>query len=319
MESSCPSKKVALDSFLSTMNELSLSDPSISTKLQEISESIENGMNVVKQGGKKKYHKRKSYRGGMMPAVIAPAAVGAITPAERSSLLNALAHIIAVGTITGGTSASMCYITPAIEAYLAIRGWLPMLCSGTGVVGMFEWGLRLVAAPITNIETCMAIQARYDIIVTRIILASSIPSGFALLHERAKFKGKYLEYQEAIYNILNFCVEKIKTIFRSSAREPQFTEEQIKQIVDEAVYTEFPDLRETAMADPSLAVAGPSVADPSLAVAGPSAASPSSFSSSGMFSRFFGGTRRHRKRKNTKHKTTKRRKSRKTIKHRTRR
>jgi hypothetical protein len=362
MASSCPPKKIALDNFLLKLNEIAQANPSISNEIQSLQQSIEEGMilrsGFVKRGGKKKNSKRKlsrKHRGGMPPKRDASEmeqaddAVLSISDADRSVLLNAMAHIISVGTITGGSAASMCYIVPAIEAFLVSKGLVPMLCSGSGVVGMVEWGFRIVAAPLTNIETCMAIQTRYDLIVKQIIAAIGIPSGFTILYERAKIKGGYLAYKNAIYKILKYCVDGIKSIFTRSAavgasmQEPRISDEELKRLVDEAIQKEFSELMEEGSAMP---VFSPASAYSSMA--GPSMSRPSSSlgyaapeSQPGFFSRlfgsrersptpppaegeeygstgFFGGARRHRKRKTAKkHGKTSRNK--KMKKHRTRR
>ena len=303
MANSCPPKKVALDNFLLKLTEIAQDNPSVSGEIQSLQQSIEAGMvlrsGFVKRGGKNKYSKRKlsrKHRGGMPPKRTADVmeeasndAVLSMSDADRSALLNAMSHIIAVGTITGGSAALMCYIVPAIEAFLVSKGLVPMLCSGSGVSGMVEWGFRIVAAPITNIETCMAIQTRYDLIVKQIIASIGIPSGFAILYERAKIKGGYLAYKNMIYKILQYCVDGIKAIFRRSpsVQEPQVSDEEIKRLVDEAIRNEFPELMEegsmaaSASARPSMAgpsMAGPSMARPSMAgpsMAGPSMAGPS--------------------------------------------
>jgi hypothetical protein len=372
MASSCPPKKVALDNFILKLNEIAQANPSISNEIQSLQQSIEEGMilrsGFVKRGGKKRNSKRKlsrKHRGGMPPKRNASEmeqsddAVLNISDADRSALLNAMAHIISVGTITGGSAASMCYIVPAIEAFLVSKGLVPMLCSGSGVVGMAEWGFRILAAPLANIETCMAIQTRYDLIITRIITAIGIPSGFGILYERAKIKGGYLAYKNAIYKILKYCVDGIKSIFTRSAamQEPKISDEELKRLVDEAIRNEFPELMQEGPASPmfSPASAYSSMAGPSMA--GPSMSRPSSSlgyaapesqpdSQSGWFSGisnmfgsrersptpppaegeeygstgFFGGARRHRKRKTAKKrgKTTRNKKMRRhrTRKHR---
>jgi hypothetical protein len=172
-----------------------------------------------------------------------------MTDQDRSMLLDAMAHIIAVGTLTGGSGALLCYISPAIEAYLVSKGFLPMLCSGSGMKGIVEWGFRILAAPITNIETCMAIQTRYDIIVKQIIAGIGIPSGFGIVYERAKIAGGYMAYKNAVYNVLKSSVDGIKTIikksgkaFTSGEQEPVIEEEQIRKLVDQAILKEFKDL-----------------------------------------------------------------------------
>jgi hypothetical protein len=385
MASSCPPKKVALDNFLLKLNEIAQANPSISDEIQSLKQSIEEGMilrsGFVKRGGKKRNSKRKlsrKHRGGMPPKRNASEmeeaddAVLSISDADRSALLNAMAHIISVGTITGGSAASMCYIVPAIESFLVSKGLVPMLCSGSGVVGMVEWGFRILAAPLANIETCMAIQTRYDLIITRIITAIGIPTGFGILYERAKIKGGYLAYKNAIYKILKYCVDGIKAIFTRSAamQEPKISDEELKSLVDEAIRNEFPELmqegrasHEYYSASANSSMAGPSMASTSMAstsmagpsMAGPSMSRPSSSlgyaapesqpdSQTGWFSGvtslfssrersptpppaageeygssgFFGGTRRHRKRKTAK-KRGKTTRSKKLRKHRTRR
>ena len=289
MANSCPPKKVALEEFLLTLNKIDQINPSISREIKSLQESIEDGMvlrgGFVKRGGGNKYSKRKisrKHRGGMPPKLSADEmddAVLDMTDADRSALLNAMAHIISIGTITGGAAASFCYIVPAIESYLVSNGLVPMLCSGEGVVGMLEWGFRIVVAPLAHIETCMAIQSRYDLIVKQIIAAIGIPSGFAILYEKAKIRGGYLAYKNAIYNILEYCVVKIKGIinslsqagtamksrFGTAIKEPQITPEQLQTIVDQAIQKEFPELEleGPSMAGPSMA--GPSMAGPSMA------------------------------------------------------
>ena len=362
MANSCPPKKVALDNFLLKLTEIAQDNPSVSGEIQSLQQSIEAGMvlrsGFVKRGGKNKYSKRKlsrKHRGGMPPKRTADVmeeasndAVLSMSDADRSALLNAMSHIIAVGTITGGSAALMCYIVPAIEAFLVSKGLVPMLCSGSGVSGMVEWGFRIVAAPITNIETCMAIQTRYDLIVKQIIASIGIPSGFAILYERAKIKGGYLAYKNMIYKILQYCVDGIKAIFRRSpsVQEPQVSDEEIKRLVDEAIRNEFPELMEegsmaaSASARPSMA--GPSMARPNSSLnyrAAEGDDKPSWFQSLGigLFSRersetpppddrgdeygssgHFGGSRRHRKRKTSK-KRTKTSRNKKMRKHHTRR
>jgi len=296
MASSCPPQKIALDNFLLKLTEISQSNPSISSEIQSLQQSIEQGMilrsGFVKRGGKKRNSKRKlsrKHRGGMPPKRNASEmeeaddAVLNISDADRSALLNAMAHIISVGTITGGSAASMCYIVPAIEAFLVSKGFVPMLCSGSGVVGMVEWGFRIVAAPLANIETCMAIQTRYDLIISRIITAISIPTGFGILYERAKIKGGYLAYKNAIYKILKYCVDGIKSIFRRSTvvgavmQEPKISDEELKRLVDEAIRNEFPELMQDGTGSPmslSSSMAGPSMASTSMA--GPSMSRPTS-------------------------------------------
>lgn len=371
MASSCPPQKIALDNFLLKLTEIAQNNPSISSEIQSLHQSIEEGMilrsGFVKRGGKKRNSKRKlsrKYRGGMPPkrnADEADDAVLSVSDADRSALLNVMAHIISVGTITGGSAASMCYIVPAIEAFLVSKGLVPMLCSGSGVVGMVEWGFRILAAPLANIETCMAIQTRYDLIVKQIIASIGIPSGFAILYERAKIKGGYLAYKNKVYNILKYCVDGIKSIFTRSAamQEPKISDEEIKRLVDEALRNEFPELMQEGRASHEYYSASANSSMASTSMAGPSISRPSSSlgyaaqesqsqpdSQSGWFSGvtslfssrersqtpraedteeegygasgFFGGTRRHRKRKTAK-KRGKTSRNRKMRKHRTRR
>ena len=314
MASSCPPKKNAIDKVLGKLSEIASYNPSISSEISDIQKNIEYGMSL--RGGKRKSSRRKR-RGGMPPARVEAALD--ISEQERSALLNAMAHIIAVGTITGGSGALFCYISPAIEAYLVAKGLVPMLCSGTGVTGMFEWGFRIVAAPVTNIETCMAIQGRYDVIVRQIIAAIGVPSGFGIVYERAKIAGGYLAYKNSVYNVLKTCVDRIKTVFKNSEQgaEPNITQQQVREIVDSAIEKEVSQ--------------GVGAAPVSAPMSVPASASKGWFQ--GMFSKSepesdtppefgygvsetFGGARRHRKRKTAKKRG---RKSRKTRKHRIRR
>ena len=254
---------------------------------------------------------------------------------ERMALLNAVAHIIAIGTIIGGSGALMCYISPAIEAFLVSKGLVPMLCSGTGFTGSVEWIFRLIAAPVASIETCMAIQARYELMIKQIIASIGIPSGLGIFYERARFAGCYLAYKNAMYKVLKYCVDEIASKFsRSAVQTPSMSETDIKLLVDQAVLNTFPELRgaDPSMAGPSMyspSMASPSMAGPSMyspSMAGPSMYSPSMTDDDGTpepeeyndeegytsTRGYFGGVRRHRKRKTAK-------KTRKARKHRSRR
>jgi hypothetical protein len=256
MASSCPKKEIALDKFILKLSEISDSNPNISYEITDIKKNIEEGMllssDLVKQGGKRRKSKKRlgrTRRGGMKPSQNTGEEILSMTDQDRSMLLDAMAHIIAVGTLTGGSGALLCYISPAIEAYLVSKGFLPMLCSGSGMKGIVEWGFRILAAPITNIETCMAIQTRYDIIVKQIIAGIGIPSGFGIVYERAKIAGGYMAYKNAVYNVLKSSVDGIKTIIKKSGKtfvsgeqEPVIEEEQIRKLVDQAILKEFKDL-----------------------------------------------------------------------------
>jgi len=251
MASSCPTNKVAMDTILQTLNDIAQANPAVRTEIQDINGTIEAGMRLrsgfVKRGGKRKYSKKRLNRkrtGGMPPK--RKAEEEEITDPDKNKLLNAIAHIIAAGTIAGGTGAFSCYIYPAIEAYLVGAGIVPKLCTQS-----VEWGLRLMAGAVSSIETCATIQVRYELIVKQIIAAIGIPSGLGLLYERAKFVGGYMKYKNAIYNLLNRCVQIIKAKIESMLRKkgttmtgetPEISEDEIAEIVDAQILNEFGDV-----------------------------------------------------------------------------
>ena len=360
MEDSCPPKKETMNKMVESFSSLALSNPAIKDEISEIKEAILDGMRLrsgfVKRGGRRKYSKKMSSRkrmGGMMP----PKRMGGMPPkrkadgeeeivltsTEKNKLLNAIAHIIATGTLTGGGGALICYIFPTIEAYLAGKGWLPMLCTNS-----VEWSIRLLVGSVTSIETCQAIQQRYELIVTQIIAAIGIPTGLGLLASRTTLMSGYMVYKNAIYNILNACVDNIKqrvagtseagtseAVFTSEAGPSEagpseavftsdagLTPEQIKVIVDEAIQRELGEFLEPGSAGVS---ATRSASPMSLGYA-PSMV-PLEYDQSsrettpepgeGYFGSDYGGARRRRRRRKTAKKHAK--KTRKTRKHRSRR
>ena len=357
MEDSCPPKKETMNKMVESFSSLALSNPAIKDEISEIKEAILDGMRLrsgfVKRGGRRKYSKKMSSRkrmGGMPPKRMGgmpPKHMGGMMPSkrkadgeeeivltstEKNKLLNAIAHIIATGTLTGGGGALICYIFPAIEAYLAGKGWLPMLCTNS-----VEWSIRLLVGSVTSIETCQAIQQRYELIVTQIIAAIGIPTGLGLLASRTTLMSGYMVYKNAIYNILNACVDNIKqreagpseagpseagpseAVFTSDAG---LTQAQIKVIVDEAIQRELGEFLEPGSAGVS---ATRSASPMSLGYA-PSMV-PLEYDQSsrettpepgeGYFGSDYGGARRRRRRRKTAKKHAK--KSRKTRKHRSRR
>jgi hypothetical protein len=329
MDNACPKKEVALDKFISKLSEISSSNPSISYEMTNIKKSIEEGMKlrngVTNQGGKKRNSKKRSgrkRRGGAVPTQKAGEAILSMTDEDRNILLDVMAHIIAVGTITGGSGALMCYISPAIEAYLVSKGFLPMLCGGSGMKGIVEWGFRLLAAPVTNIETCMAIQSRYDIIVKQIIAGIGIPSGFGILYERAKIAGGYMAYKNSVYNVLKYCVDGIKTIIRNSGKaysSQEIAPEELRRLVDMAILDEFKDLAPDSAPAPASPLETPKEKKgwfASMFSSEKESSRPSSPDFGYSLSEAFGGSRRRSRSRKTGKRTSRKMRKNRTRKHR---
>jgi len=379
MEDSCQPKKETMNKMVESFSSLalSLSNPAIKDEISEIKEAILDGMRLrsgfVKRGGRRRYSKKMSSQkrmggmppkrmGGMMPSkrmggMMPSKRMGGMMPSkrkadgeeeivltstEKNKLLNAIAHIIATGTLTGGGGALICYIFPAIEAYLAGKGWLPMLCTNS-----VEWSIRLLVGSVTSIETCQAIQQRYELIVTQIIAAIGIPTGLGLLASSTTLMSGYMVYKNAIYNILNTCVDNIKqrvagpgeaessdAVFTSEAgpseagpsdavftSETNLTQEQIKVIVDEAIQKELGEFLEpgsagvsaTRSASPMSLGYAPSM----IPLENDQSRETTPEPGQGYFGSDYGGARRRRRRRKTAKKHAK--KTRKTRKHRSRR
>ena len=365
MEDSCPPKKETMNKMVQSFSNLALSNPAIKDEISEIKEAILDGMTLrsgfVKRGGRRRYSKKMSSRkrmggmmpskrmGGMMPSKRKADGEGEIvlTGTEKNKLLNAIAHIIATGTLTGGGGALICYIFPTIEAYLAGKGWLPMLCTNS-----VEWSLRLLVGSVTSIETCQAIQQRYELIVTQIIAAIGIPTGLGLLASRTTLMSGYMVYKNTIYNILNACVDNIKqlvaessdAVFTSDAGPSEavftsdagpsdavpsdagtsnagLTQDQIKAIVDEAIQRELGEFLEpgsagvsaTRSASPMSLGYAPSM----IPLENDQSRETTPEPGQGYFGSDYGGARQRRRRRKTAKKHAK--KTRKTRKHRSRR
>jgi hypothetical protein len=239
--SSCPTKQNAINKIREKLLELSSSNPLLSKETQDINDALGEGMSSF--GGKRRrYNSRKrrsskmrhNKKGGMPP----PRQEENLTEDEKNTLLNAISHIIAVGTIIGGTGALTCYITPAIEAYLIAMGWLPGLCKNS-----IEWGFRsIVGNLLPGVETCMAVQTRYNAIITQIIAAVGLPSGAGILLKRQAILGGYSTYKNAIYNILKSTTDNIRSMLisrRSTEATPTLSKEEINRITDEVIEREF--------------------------------------------------------------------------------
>jgi hypothetical protein len=249
--SSCPTKKSAINKIHEKLLEFSTSNPRLKKEITDITNALEEGMSL--SGGsrrrvrrrssisasKRKYRNRKS-RGGMPPARKEEVAQAEdpLTETEKNTLLNAISHIIAAGTILGGSGAVSCYIAPAIEAYLIAKGWLPALCQNS-----VEWGLRMIIGTvISGVDTCMALQTRYNAIILQIVAAVGLPSGAGILLKRQALMGGYTTYKNTIYNVLKSITDNIRsTISAKSMQEakPELSKEEIKRITDEVIEREF--------------------------------------------------------------------------------
>lgn len=232
LSSSCPTKKNAVNKIRETLAEMALKNPSITDEIQDLNESLAEGM--VLRGGKKRRVRGASVRkhiGGMPPRLD--------DDKNHTEFLNAVAHIIAAGALVGGGSALTCYIAPAIEAYLLTLGWLPKLCSGTGLLGAFEWGVRTTIGIMQIGESCMAVQERYSLIIMRLIAMFSIPTASGIWVERARIGSGYMGYQKAIYNVLRRSVDKILHATSSGKKETPISGNEIKKVVDKIISKEF--------------------------------------------------------------------------------
>uniref|UniRef100_A0A6C0IK10 Uncharacterized protein n=1 Tax=viral metagenome TaxID=1070528 RepID=A0A6C0IK10_9ZZZZ len=239
MDSSCPTKKNALNKMREKFTELAKANPRMSKELKEISDAMADGLK--KSGGSKKRASRRNRkrRGGMPPRrAVVEEPVEELAEEDKSMLLTALAHIIAVGTIVGGSSALYCYIAPAIEAYLVANGWIPQLCSNTSSL---QWAFRAVISALpTGIESCMAIQTRYNLIVTQIIASTGLTTTVGFYLKRQAILGNYMSYETAIYNVLKYCTDKMRSALKSKAvAKPELNDDEIRAIIDEAIEREI--------------------------------------------------------------------------------
>ena len=249
MADSCPiDNKTGVEMIMDQLNAISKIDESAAGEINAIRSNIidvcqKNGMRLRSGrvlGGKKR--RNTSYSIGGMPPKRKPsssseegaaaedrmegievaekadiiAKIDSLPEPKKREVLNAIAHIIAAGTITGGAAALVCAIIPVLEVYLVAANIVPSLCTGTGAMGMAEWGFRSVIAPLSRggVDSCMDIQARYNLIMNQFIALLGLPTIGAMLNNRAQIQVGYLKYKNLIYDGLM----SVTRLFKSSSK-----------------------------------------------------------------------------------------------------